>query len=132
MVTFRTMRCESCNTQAFRDKIGKLFPEIMDFPIGPGLRERVNALLGMDAPDGMPMDLVRQWLPRLEELSPTEPPKRWIGLVSPDGKKEWNARFVLGNEEAEWLRHGQIVERDMDGHKKWRVVVGIDRLRAET
>jgi hypothetical protein len=35
--------------------------------------------------------------------------KKWIGLVSPDGKEEFNARLMLGDTRAESLLVGDLV-----------------------
>jgi hypothetical protein len=37
---------------------------------------------------------------------------RWIGLVSPRGCVEYNARFVLGHKAAEKLEHGKWYTND--------------------
>ncbi len=34
--------------------------------------------------------------------------EKWIGLVSSDGKTEWNARFCIGSKAAETLECGKI------------------------
>ncbi len=39
---------------------------------------------------------------------------KWIGLVSPQGCTEVNARFFLGNEKAKSLEHGKFyTEQDL-------------------
>ena len=49
--------------------------------------------------------------------------KPWVGLVSPDGKEEMNARFVLGDKRAESMKAGEIVDlSDRNGKtRKWRI-----------